>query len=109
LAPKFFEHFAYIAAAANEQGLWDERDGFYYDVLRTADGTQVPLRVRSVVGLLPLCATTTISSLVMARLPELAARLRWFLANKPEYANVIGGRGIQRRQQHRLLSMVHEG
>jgi hypothetical protein len=108
LAPKFFEHFAYIAAAANEQGLWDEQDGFYYDVLRTADGTQVPLRVRSVVGLLPLAATTTISSFVLARLPELAARLRWFLANRPEYANVIGGRRIQGGQQQRLLSMVNE-
>jgi glycogen debranching enzyme len=108
LAPKFFEHFAYIAAAANAQALWDEQDGFYYDVLRTADGSQVPLRVRSVVGLLPLAATTTISSLVMARLPELSARLRWFLANKPEYANVIGMRRIQKGQQHRLLSMVDQ-
>jgi hypothetical protein len=108
LAPKFFEHFAYIAAAANEQALWDEEDGFYYDVLRSADGTKVPLRVRSVVGLLPLAATTTFSSLVMARVPELASRLRWFLANKPEYANVIGGRRIQGGQQHRLLAMVDQ-
>ena len=108
LAPKFFEHFAYIAAAGNEQALWDEQDGFYYDVLRGADGAKVPLRVRSVVGLLPLAATTTISSLAMARVPELAARLRWFLANKPEYANVIGGRRIQGGQQHRLLSMVDQ-
>jgi hypothetical protein len=108
LAPKFFEHFAYIAAAANEQALWDEQDGFYYDVLRAADGTKVPLRVRSVVGLLPLAATTTISSLVLARLPELSGRLRWFLANKPEYASVIGGRRIQGGQQHRLLSMVDQ-
>ncbi|OLE26610.1 MAG: glucosidase [Actinobacteria bacterium 13_1_20CM_3_71_11] len=108
LAPKFFEHFAYVAAAANEQALWDEQDGFYYDVLRAADGTKVPLRVRSVVGLLPLAATTTISSLVLARLPELSSRLRWFLANRPEYANVIGGRRIQGGQQHRLLSMVDQ-
>jgi hypothetical protein len=106
LAPKFFEHFAYIAAAAFEQGLWDDEDSFFYDVLRTAEGAQVPLRVRSVVGLLPLAATTTISSLAMARLPELSARLRWFLANRPEYGDVIGGRRIQGGQQHRLLSMV---
>jgi hypothetical protein len=106
LAPKFFEHFAYIAAASKQAGLWDEEDSFYYDVLRETDGTTVPMRVRSVVGLLPLAATTTISSLAMARLPELASRLRWFLANRPEYAEVVGGRRINQGQQHRLLSMV---
>jgi hypothetical protein len=106
LAPKFFEHFAYIAAASHNNGLWDESDAFFYDVLRAADGSQVPMRVRSVVGLLPLAATTTISSVAMARLPELSARLRWFLANKPEYAAVVGERRIQKGQQHRLLSMV---
>jgi hypothetical protein len=105
LAPKFFEHFTYIAMAAYDAGLWDEDDAFFYDVLGTKDGP-VPLKVRSVVGLLPLAATTTLSSLVLARLPELAARLRWFLANKPEYADVIGARRIQSGQQHRLLSMV---
>jgi glycogen debranching enzyme len=105
LAPKFFEHFAYIAAAAYDAGLWNEEDAFFYDVLGTGDG-RVPLKVRSVVGLLPLAATTTLSSLALARLPELTARLRWFLANKPEYGDVIGARRIQGGQQHRLLSMV---
>ena len=62
LATKFFEHFAYIAAAAYDQGLWDAEDGFFYDVLRLADGSQVPLKVRSVVGLLPLAATTRLTS-----------------------------------------------
>jgi hypothetical protein len=108
LAPKFFEHFAFIAAASRQAGLWDEDDSFYYDVLRETDGTTVPMRVRSVVGLLPLAATTTISSLAMARLPELASRLRWFLANRPEYAEVVGGRRINHGQQHRLLSMVSQ-
>jgi hypothetical protein len=108
LAPKFFEHFAYIAAAAHQQGLWDEQDAFFYDVLRTTEGQLLPLKVRSVVGLLPLAATTTISSLAMARLPEMSARLRWFLANKPEYNEVIGARRIQQGQQQRLLSMVPE-
>ncbi len=105
LAPKFFEHFAYIAAAAYDAGLWNEEDAFFYDVLGTKDG-RLPLKVRSVVGLLPLAATTTLSSLALARLPELTARLRWFLANKPEYGDVIGARRIQGGQQHRLLSMV---
>ena len=106
-ATKFFEHFAYIAAAAYDQGLWDDEDAFFYDVLRLADGTKVPLKVRSVVGLLPLAATTRLTARTLHRLPELGARLRWFLTNRPEYADVIGARrlGPDGRQQ-RLLSMV---
>ncbi|WP_091345840.1 MGH1-like glycoside hydrolase domain-containing protein [Micromonospora rhizosphaerae] len=106
-ATKFFEHFAYIAAAAYHQGLWDDEDGFFYDVLRLADGSQVPLKVRSVVGLLPLAATTRLTARTLHYLPELGARLRWFLTNRPEYGDVIGARrlGPDGRQQ-RLLSMV---
>ncbi|MDG4782527.1 glucosidase [Micromonospora sp. WMMD961] len=106
-ATKFFEHFAYIAAAAYEQGLWDDEDAFFYDVLRLADGTKVPLKVRSVVGLLPLAATTRLTARTLHHLPELGARLRWFLTNRPEYSQVIGTRrlGPDGRQQ-RLLSMV---
>jgi len=107
LVTKFFEHFAYIAAAAYSQGLWDDDDGFFHDVLRLPDGSQIPLRVRSVVGLVPLAAATRLTSHTLHRLPELAARLRWFLTGKPEYATVIGTRrlGADGRQQ-RLLSMV---
>ena len=107
LATKFFEHFAYIANAAYEHGLWDDDDAFFYDVLRLPDGQIQPLRVRSVVGLLPLAATTTLSSVTLARLPELSARLRWFLTNKPEYADVVGARRLSEGgQQQRLLSVV---
>jgi hypothetical protein len=107
IATKFFEHFAYIAGAANKQGLWDDEDCFFYDLLRLPDGTRVPLKVRSVVGLLPLCATTTLSSATLSRLPELASRLRWFLSNRPEYAEVIGARRLSESgQQQRLLSVV---
>jgi len=108
IATKFFEHFAYIAAAGFEHGLWDDEDAFFYDVLRLPDGAQVPLKVRSVVGLLPLCATMTITSATLTRLPELAARLRWFLTNRPEYADVIGARRLSEDgRQLRLLSMVN--
>ena len=62
LVTKFFEHFALIAEAANKIGLWNEEDGFFYDVLRARDGTGIPMRVRSVVGLLPLVATTSVSA-----------------------------------------------
>jgi mannosylglycerate hydrolase MGH1-like protein len=106
LATKFLEHFAYIAGAAYEQGLWDENDGFFYDVIRQPDGCKVPLRVRSVVGLLPLAANTVLSSVTLARLPEVANRLRWFLTTKPEYADALGARRIQEGQQLRLLCAV---
>lgn len=107
LATKFLEHFAYIATAAYQQGLWDDEDNFFYDVLRLPDGSKVPLKARSVVGLLPLVANTRITSATLNRLPEVAARLRWFLTNRPEYVEVIGARrlGGDGRQQ-RLLSMV---
>jgi hypothetical protein len=107
MATKFFEHFAYIAAAAYEQELWDDEDAFFYDVLRLPDGSRVPLKVLSVVGLLPLCATITLGSGTLARLSEVAARLRWFLGHKPEYADVIGARRLSDTgQQQRLLSVV---
>ncbi|WP_213453948.1 MGH1-like glycoside hydrolase domain-containing protein [Rhizomonospora bruguierae] len=107
LATKFLEHFSYIAAAAYEQGLWDPEDAFFHDVLRLPDGSRVPLKVRSVVGLLPLCATTTLSSRQLARMPELAARLRWLLTNKPEYRDVIGARRVSAQGwTQRLLAMV---
>jgi mannosylglycerate hydrolase MGH1-like protein len=106
LATKFIEHFAYIAHAAFEQGLWDDEDGFFYDVIRQADGQRVPLKVRSVVGLLPLAATTVLSSVGLARLPEVAARLRWFIRNRAEYAGALGNRRIRDGQQQRLLAML---
>jgi hypothetical protein len=106
LATKFFEHFAFIASAAYQQGLWDEEDGFFYDVIRQPDGTSVPLKVRSVVGLVPLAATTILTSVTLTRLPRLAERLRWFLANRPEYSGAVGSRRIRNGQQQRLLSAV---
>jgi hypothetical protein len=105
IATKFFEHFAYIANAAGE--LWDDEDGFSYDQIRQSDGKSVPLKVRSIVGLLPLCATTTLSSVTLVRIPEIAARLRWFLTERPEFAEVLGERRLARGgQQQRLLSAM---
>jgi glycogen debranching enzyme len=104
LATKFLEHFAYIASAAYE--LWNAEDAFFYDVIRQADGVRVPLKVRSVVGLLPLAATSILSSATLSRLPEVAERLRWFLTKKPEYADALGSRRIRAGQQQRLLSVV---
>ena len=83
MALKFFEHFIWIASAMIHIGgkgeMWDEEDGFFYDVLRTPDGRSQQLKVRSMVGLLPLCAATVISEEVMAALPAAPAARRLVL------------------------------
>ena len=88
MATKFFEHFVAIADAINTHGgsgLWCERDGFYYDQLQNGDGA-TPLRIRSLVGLVPLLACEILEDDVLARLPDFAERMRWFVANRPELA-----------------------
>jgi hypothetical protein len=89
VATKFFEHFAYIASAMNSQGMWDEEDRFYYDVLHCPDDRRVPLRVRSMVGLVPLFAVAVLGGGAMTGLPGFAVRMGWFECHKPEYAAVI--------------------
>jgi len=106
LATKFLEHFAYIADALRDQGLWDEDDGFFYDVLSYPDGTVRPLRVRSAVGLLPLCATTTLGEATLGRLTDFATRLAWFLENKAQYREVVGATHTRDGATGRLLSIV---
>jgi hypothetical protein len=106
LAVKFFEHFTYIASAMNEQGLWNEEDGFYYDVLHTADGESTPMRARSMVGLIPLCATTTLGPDTLSQLPQFADRVRWFVAHKPRYASVVAHDDLGDDRLARLLAIV---
>ncbi|HZP71850.1 MAG TPA: hypothetical protein VFA97_00575 [Gaiellaceae bacterium] len=108
LATKFFEHFALIASALNDRGLWDETDGFYYDTLRLQGGEQVPLRARSIVGLMPLAAVTTIGPETMARLPDFRTRADWFMANRPEAAGVVQHTGSDEHAGWRMLSIVDE-
>jgi len=102
MASKFFEHFVAIAEAMNSlggTGLWDDQDGFYYDEIHL-DGTSHPLRVRSLVGLIPLIAVEVLEMDVVERLPGFKKRLDWFLKNRPDLAKQIayfsaadGGRG----------------
>jgi hypothetical protein len=106
MATKFFEHFALIAKAIHDRGLWDETDGFYYDVLQITGGDRQPLRVRSMVGLLPMCAATTLGSGTLANLPGFASRLRWFVANRPEYAEHIDQMHERDGATGRLLAIV---
>ncbi len=88
MAQKFFEHFMWIAAAMNHvgggEGLWDEQDGFFYDVLRLPDGRAHRLKIRSIVGLLPLCAVWVYKRQELAHVPDLGERARRFLAARPE-------------------------
>jgi hypothetical protein len=99
MASKFFEHFVHIADAMNSfggSGLWDDADGFYYDRLHV-DGTETALRVRSMVGLLPLIAVEVLDEEVIDHLPAFAKRMRWFLDNRHDLAGRmalgVGGGG----------------
>jgi hypothetical protein len=89
IASKFFEHFVTITKAINSDcasdlgGLWDEEDGFYYDRVSVQNGQDVPLKVRSIVGLMPLLAVEVASSELTARLPQFMKRVNWFLKNRP--------------------------
>ena len=106
VATKFFEHFTYIADAVYSRGLWDEDDGFYYDVLQADAGWRVPLKVRSMVGLLPLVATTTLGSRTLENLPEFAKRSRWFATHKPELARHVTQTHVRAAGRGQLLSIV---
>jgi hypothetical protein len=89
---KFVEHFCYIAAAMNRpgaHGMWDEKDGFYYDMLRTPDGRSTRLKVRSMVGLLPLCATTVTEKWQRDRIPGAMARIQERLRRMPELLDTM--------------------
>jgi hypothetical protein len=93
MALKFVEHFFWIASSmmhmGGETGMWDEEDGFFYDVLRLPDGRAERLKVRSMVGLLPLCAATVFDGRVVTKYPEIRERLTWFLASRPEIRAAI--------------------
>ena len=98
LAFKFAEHFLWISAALNKvghDGMWDEEDGFYYDVLRLPDGRAARLRVRSMVGLLPLCATTVIEPRYRERVPRLVDALKMRFAHVPELRGAIHPTGAE--------------
>ncbi len=107
LATTFFEHFVAIARATNAlggSGLWDEEDGFYYDRARV-DGRVVPLKVRSLVGVIPLLAVETLDADAVAALPLFRERLEWFLANRPALAATIAGMQADAGGTRRLLAV----
>ncbi len=111
IATKFFEHFLHIAQAMTNvgesgAGLWDEQDQFYYDKLVLPDGMMVTLRVRSLVGLIPLLAVETLEPEVLERLPGFKRRLKWFLRHRPDLAALVSHWEEPGVGQRRLLSLL---
>jgi hypothetical protein len=106
VATKFFEHFTLIALAAHTQGLWDEADGFFYDVLHFADGRAEPLRARSIVGLIPLLAVTVLPAAVRSRLPDFSRRMDLYLSLRPEVAALVEHIHVVGEQENYLLSLL---
>lgn len=112
IATKFFEHFIYIADAINHIGtdhtqMWDEEDGFYYDVLHLTTSKKTRLRVRSLVGLLPLFAVDTIEPDLLEKLPGFKERLEWFIEHRPELSKNIACTSPPGVGERRLLAIVH--
>jgi hypothetical protein len=106
LATKFFEHFTYIAIAMDDQGLWHEQDGFFYDMLRGPNGSREPVPVRSVVGLIPMLAVTTLEPDLLHRLDGFRGRMEWFERHRPHFAGVCAHSRDLGHQDRRLLSVL---
>ncbi|HTT91591.1 MAG TPA: hypothetical protein VMF65_18700 [Acidimicrobiales bacterium] len=108
IAIKFFEHFAYIASAMHTQGLWDVDDGFFYDVIKFPDGHSVPVKVRSLVGVVPLLAVTTLHPELAAKLKDFIARTELFEQHRPRQAAFIAHTRVPGMGDRLLLSVANE-
>ncbi len=109
MATKFFEHFLYIASAITEVGgveLWDTEDEFFFDVLDLPDGQRVPLKIHSIVGLIPLFAVETLDAKALKKLPNFKRRMDWFLEQRPELAALVSNWNVPGEGQRRLLSLL---
>jgi hypothetical protein len=112
VASKFWEHFLYIAAAMNKDGndgsaMWSEEDGFFYDVLHTAETGHVAMRLRSMVGLIPLFAVETLEPERLDRLRGFKRRMQWFIENRPDLTRNVACMETEGAGQRRLLSVVN--
>jgi hypothetical protein len=110
VASKFFEHFVYICEAMNNLAgagieLWNGKDGFYYDVLNMTDGQRLPMKVRSMVGLIPLYAVETLDPAIVDGLPGFKRRMQWFIENRPELSEHIESQSTDEGPR-RFLSLV---
>jgi hypothetical protein len=113
VASKFWEHFLYIAHAMNKRGddeirLWDEQDGFFYDVLHLPEGKPFPMKVRSMVGLIPLFAVETLEPELLDRLPNFKRRMEWFIQNRTDLTANVACMRTPGNDERRLLSIVNQ-
>ncbi|MBL8200050.1 MAG: glucosidase [Chromatiales bacterium] len=111
IATKFFEHFLHIAEAMtkvgdDEIGLWDEEDKFYYDVLHLPNGHTERLKVRSMVGLIPLFAVEVLDPEMLEKLPGFTKRMEWFLNYRPDLASLVSHWEVEGKGHRRLLSLL---
>ena len=105
VATKFIEHFLRIAASANDSGMWDDEDAYFYDILHLADGRDVPLKVRSLVGLVPVVASLSYTDQGLGKLPEFRSRVLWFLKHNPELNHAFHQRSTS-GERNFLLALV---
>ncbi len=111
VASKFWEHFIYIARAMNNLdgdgfSLWNEEDGLFYDVLHIPGGEPVPMKVRSMVGLIPLYAVQTLEPDLLDRMPSFRRRLDWFIANRRDLTENLACMRTEGMRERRLLSIT---
>jgi hypothetical protein len=113
VASKFWEHFIYIANAMSHRGddgvgLWNKEDGFFYDVLRLPDGSHFPMKIRSMVGLIPLFAVETLEPEALEKLPDFKRRLEWFIDNRPELIKNLACMRTEGMAERRLLAIADQ-
>ncbi len=113
VASKFWEHFLYIANAMSHRGhdglsMWNEEDSFFYDVLHMPNGERFPIKVRSMVGLIPLLAVETLDSELLDRMPSFKTRMEWFLENRPDLTSNAACMRTRGAGERRLLSIVDQ-
>lgn len=113
MAIKFFEHYLYIAEAMENlgetrNGLWNEEDGFFYDLLQLNNGDSISLKLRSIVGLIPLFAVEIIEHDLLEKLPNFRDRMQWILKNKPELAELVSHWEVEGKGGKHLMSILRK-
>lgn len=112
MAIKFFEHYLYIAEAmeniGEKNGLWNEEDGFFYDLLQLSKGQSVSLRLRSIVGLIPMFAVEVVDHELLEKLPGFTTRMEWILKNKPDLAKLVSHWEVEGQGKMHLMSILRK-
>ena len=112
MAIKFFEHYLYIAQAmeniGDKTGLWDDEDGFFYDVLQLSDGNSVSMKLRSIVGLIPLFAVEVVPHGILEKLPCFQERMDWILLNRPELAEIVSNWEVEGKGRKHIMSILRK-